>query len=278
MEISENPQLLDRCQRRLVQAWIARIRATEAGVGDRFGFVIAQREPTTFLFADCWPQNPGQIPFDRVFNYVAPVSEDRDPILQQVVEAKRDVVIEVLPGPQRAHSEAVLRAYGYTPRWQIPWLQIDLARRVPALPASHSIQPVAADAWPSFGALYVAAYGYTGAAAAAWQTLAEHGYRGNDFHCFVAAVDQTAAAFGVMFCQGPIALVDGAATLPQQRGLGLQKSLLDARLHAAQARGCTHAFSRTGLGSISQHNLEQLGLHTFVQSTAWRRDETVARG
>jgi len=262
---------LEQCQEQLVHAWIARIRATEAVVGDRFGFTIQQRGPTTVLLADRWPTSAGQVPFDRVFNYVAPPTDAVDLLLQALLESGRDIVIETLPGPQREHSEQRLRAAGLAPQWQIPWLQGDLAALAPGHTTDHPIVAVGAPDWPAFAALYVESYGYTGAAAAAWQTLAEHGYTHRDFSCLVAEVAQTPAAFGAMFSRGPIALVDGAATLPQHRSLGLQKALLAARLLAAQARGCTHAFSRTGLGSISQHNLEKVGMRSFAQSTAWRR-------
>jgi MFS-type transporter involved in bile tolerance (Atg22 family) len=67
------------------------------------------------------------------------------------------------------------------------------------------------------------------------------------------------------------ALVDGAATLPAYRGRGLQKALLSARLLHANEQGALHAFSRTSLGSISQANLQKMGMQVFTQSTAWRR-------
>jgi GNAT superfamily N-acetyltransferase len=65
--------------------------------------------------------------------------------------------------------------------------------------------------------------------------------------------------------------VDGAATLPAYRGRGLQKALLGARLLHAKEQGALHAFSRTSLGSISQANLQAMGMQVLTQSTAWRR-------
>jgi GNAT superfamily N-acetyltransferase len=62
-----------------------------------------------------------------------------------------------------------------------------------------------------------------------------------------------------------------AATLPAARGRGLQKALLNARLLHAKEQGALHAFSRTSLGSISQGNLQKMGMQVFTQSTAWRR-------
>ena len=262
--------LIERCQRQLVAAWTARIRATEAAVGDRFGFSIGQRQPTTWIFADGWPAVADQLPFNRVFGYVAPDPGMADPLLQQVIDAGRDAVIEVVPGSHSAHAEDVLRSYGFTPRWQILWLRHNLTQFVP-LSSPQPTKQVAPEAWPEFATLYAAAYGYAGSVASAWRTLAEHGYTDPGFTCFVVEVGHTSAAFGVMFKQGAMALIDGAATLPQCRGLGFQKALFAARLQHARAQGCSLAWSRTGLGSISQRNMQKLGMSIFGQSTAWRR-------
>jgi hypothetical protein len=48
--------------------------------------------------------------------------------------------------------------------------------------------------------------------------------------------------------------------------------LLATRIQYARERGCTHAFSRTGRGSISQRNMETIGMQIVCCSTAWRRE------
>ena len=84
-------------------------------------------------------------------------------------------------------------------------------------------------------------------------------------------LDSQPAAAGILHMDNDSALVDGAATLPAYRGRGLQKALLSARLLHARTQGALHAFSRTSLGSISQANLQKMGMQIFTQSTAWRR-------
>ncbi len=85
------------------------------------------------------------------------------------------------------------------------------------------------------------------------------------------SVGQTELRFGVLHLHHTSALVDGAATLPDYRGWGLQKVLLATRIRYAKEHGALHAFSRTGSGSISQANMHKLGMRMLVQSTAWRR-------
>ncbi len=86
----------------------------------------------------------------------------------------------------------------------------------------------------------------------------------------MAEVDSTPIGVGVLHLAGATALIDGAATLPQYRGRGAQTALLGARLQYAREQGCAYAVSRTGRGSISQQNMEKLGLTVVTHSTAWR--------
>ena len=91
------------------------------------------------------------------------------------------------------------------------------------------------------------------------------------FIAFLATLGNQPVAAGILHLDQDSALVDGAATLPAYRGRGLQKALLSARLLHAEQQGALHAFSRTSLGSISQANLQAIGMQVLTQSTAWRR-------
>jgi GNAT superfamily N-acetyltransferase len=135
------------------------------------------------------------------------------------------------------------------------------------------LRPMCAAELDQAAQLFVQGYGYPEASAASWYDFARHGYTAPGFACFLAQVEQQPAAFGAVHVQGAIAFVDGAATLARYRGLGLQKALLAARIRYASERNCRYAFSRTGLGSISQQNMEKLGMRLIFQSTAWRRSQ-----
>jgi GNAT superfamily N-acetyltransferase len=121
-----------------------------------------------------------------------------------------------------------------------------------------------------FATVLVHGYGYTGMQATYWHTFAQYGYTAPGFHCFVAELNAAPVGAGVLHLAGPTALVDGAATLPPYRGQGVQKALLAARMQYARDHGCAYAVSRTGYGSISQQNMEKLGLTMVTHSTAWR--------
>jgi len=263
--------LVDLCQDHLVEALHARIRATEQAIGHQFAFEVIQLDHATAFFAHRWPHASHSPPFHRVFHYRAPTYAPKDPFLDRLLDEHIDAVIEVVPGDHQATTASLLQAYGFQPVWRIPWFHLPLKELESAIPSAGLIQKIAHSELAQLASVLSIGYGYEGAEREAWQTFAQHGYRAAGFACFLATVEQYAAAAGVLHLSHTSALVDGAATLPGYRGSGLQKALLAARLSYAKQHGATQAFSRTGAGSISQANLEKLGMRVFIHSTAWRR-------
>jgi GNAT superfamily N-acetyltransferase len=262
--------LIERYQQHLVDALIARIEWAEAASAGQFGFEILRHGPATLVHARSWPNAPDQLPFARVFHYEAPATALPDSILERCTADGIDAIFEVLPGSHSARTSEYLRQQNFAPRWEIPWLDIRTKQLSATSDTQHIIRQVAGHEMEQLADLFVEGYGYSGAQAAFWHAFARYGYTAPDFHCFVAEIQRQLAAFGVVHIQEDIALVDGAATLPRHRGLGLQKALLTARIQYALERGCTYAFSRTGRGSISQRNLETIGMQVVCHSTAWR--------
>jgi GNAT superfamily N-acetyltransferase len=69
-----------------------------------------------------------------------------------------------------------------------------------------------------------------------------------------------------------VALLAGASTVPEGRGLGAQALLLAARLVEARRRGCELAMMVTAPGSTSQRNAERRGFRVAYTRTKWRRE------
>ena len=263
--------LVNLCQQHIIQALQERIQHTEQMVGDQFAFEILQRDATTAFLAHHWPHAQDKPAFHRVFNFTALTDTLHDPLLERLVDEQLDAIVEVLPGNHAHAAATVLRVYHYQPVWSIPWLYIPVQSFTYPPAISSSVQVGKQSDLAQLAEVLIAGYGYAGEEAAAWRTFATYGYRASGFVSFLATLDQQPAAAGILHIQDESALVDGAATLPAYRGRGLQKALLTARLLYAKEHGSLHAFSRTSLGSISQGNLQTIGMQVFTQSTAWRR-------
>jgi len=75
----------------------------------------------------------------------------------------------------------------------------------------------------------------------------------------LARLDGAVAGGASLYVRDGIALLCGAATLPQFRRRGVQSALLHARLDAARRAGCDLAVVTTQPGSKSQENVQRLG-------------------
>lgn len=88
---------------------------------------------------------------------------------------------------------------------------------------------------------------------------------------FLASLDGTPGAAGVLCLHEGIALFGGAATVPELRRRGLQAALFDARMRYAHGHGCDIAMVVTAPASDSQRNAERKGFRIAYTRTKWSR-------
>jgi len=89
--------------------------------------------------------------------------------------------------------------------------------------------------------------------------------------CFVAERDGEAVAAAALAMHGGVALLAGASTCPEWRGLGAQGALLRARLRHAAAAGCDLAMLCAAPGGPSQRNAERAGFRIAYTRMKWGR-------
>jgi GNAT superfamily N-acetyltransferase len=92
---------------------------------------------------------------------------------------------------------------------------------------------------------------------------------------FFACLDNEPVATAVLRCDGGVALLAGASTVPEARRQGAQRALLDARLNMAASQGCDIAMMCAEPGSASQRNAERQGFRIAYSRTKWRLDAPV---
>lgn len=78
---------------------------------------------------------------------------------------------------------------------------------------------------------------------------------------YAARIDGEIAAGGTIAIHGDICDLGVTSTLPEYRGKGLQKYLLQARLAFANKQGATLATVTTEPGSISDLNIQKMGFY-----------------
>lgn len=76
-------------------------------------------------------------------------------------------------------------------------------------------------------------------------------------------------AAGALALHGGVALLAGAATVPEARRRGAQRALLQARLDLARRQGCDVAMMGAQPGSASQRNAERQGFRVAYTRVKW---------
>lgn len=78
------------------------------------------------------------------------------------------------------------------------------------------------------------------------------------WHLYLAMVDGIPSGMGMLYIHQDTAIFAGGATIPSQRGKGVQTALLQHRLRVAAQSHCRLIVGQTSVGSTSQHNMERL--------------------
>ncbi len=87
---------------------------------------------------------------------------------------------------------------------------------------------------------------------------------------YLVEVDDSIIATGGLAIHDGVALFAGASTVPDARGRGAQRALLEARLSHAKQSGCDLAMLVTEPGSGSQRNGERSGFRVAYTRTKWQ--------
>jgi GNAT superfamily N-acetyltransferase len=90
-----------------------------------------------------------------------------------------------------------------------------------------------------------------------------------DSPSFLVELDGRPVAAGALSLHGGVALLAGAATIPEARKRGAQRALLEARLRYAQDAGCDIAMMCAEPGSGSQRNAERQGFRIAYTRIKW---------
>jgi GNAT superfamily N-acetyltransferase len=88
---------------------------------------------------------------------------------------------------------------------------------------------------------------------------------------FIAEIDGQPGAAGALALHEGVALLAGAATVPEFRRRGLQTALLEARIRYACEQGCDLAMMVAEPGSNSQRNAQRQGFSIAYTRLKWQK-------
>ncbi|MFT4416410.1 GNAT family N-acetyltransferase [Fredinandcohnia humi] len=88
---------------------------------------------------------------------------------------------------------------------------------------------------------------------------------------YLASVENEPAGIGVLFCKNKVATLAAAVTVPTFRNRGVQQSLLKHRMNQAILNDCELLVGQARFGSVSQNNMERVGMKIAYTKAIWVR-------
>lgn len=144
-------------------------------------------------------------------------------------------------------------------------------RAEPTLPAGLRVRPAAetdADLWIQTS---VTGWGERKELSDHIRNIAQVAFRNARVTSFFVERDGRPIATGALGIHEKTALLAGASTIPEERGKGAQRALLEARLLEARRRGCEVAVMGAEPGSTSQRNAQRNGFQIAYTRVKWHR-------
>jgi GNAT superfamily N-acetyltransferase len=92
-----------------------------------------------------------------------------------------------------------------------------------------------------------------------------------DWRLYLARIDGKPAAAAKLFVKDGVGLFPDAATRPEFRARGLQTALLRHRAAVAAQAGAELVYSQAAFGSVSQHNMERIGMRVLCTRIIFTR-------
>jgi GNAT superfamily N-acetyltransferase len=143
--------------------------------------------------------------------------------------------------------------------------------QITAAPPAHiQIRAVQPEESELFADLYLAAFDIPDAPGLAYLRESIRLLPGRPgLYCFLAAVNNLLAGMAILFIHQHTGYLATAAVLPAFRGYGCHKALLQARLTVARRKDCQLVAGSARIGSISQQNMEKVGLRMAYTKALW---------
>ena len=95
-------------------------------------------------------------------------------------------------------------------------------------------------------------------------------YNEAGWHFYLASYNNSAAAIAVLYVQDGVGSLAAAATLPEFQRRGCQTALVAARIREAAQLECDLVVGQASFGSISQANMERMGLRIAYTKSLWK--------
>lgn len=212
---------------------------------------------------------------DPLFNRVLGFGDGALPLLDDVLgwyaERQATCRFDLVSGAFSQRVGDALAGRGFTPRPLETFLHAPPEPLAAPESGGPRVWKLAVEELDEFADIFLEVYPQEPLAEASVRNCLKVQYGQPAWHCYLASVAGTVAAFGAMYVNDGAAALISAATLPQFRRQGCQTALLARRMADAAELGCDLVWSHAACGSTSQRNMERQGMRPDYIKYRWER-------
>ena len=191
------------------------------------------------------------------------------PLLDFYHSNDKSCTIELVPSLDDEIVFLTLARNGLYQSFSSVMLYRPLSSPIKSFNENITIEPVNKKETNLLADIHVAGFEFQGEDAEQEYMIVEEGYKNDAFHCFVTKMGNKSISSGSLFVYNDIGVLFGGSTIPEFRGKGSQRALLEYRINEAIKLGCKYLISHTTMFSPSQRNLERVGFHIACNRMRW---------
>lgn len=263
-----NESFMNEIEQSEIDYMVDRMRSIQLREGNPEGVEIVRIGHATCFYSKTmpWP----------MFNTVKGLrNEDHDliePILSFYRERERKPRIELVPSLVNSKFMAKLTGQGFYQSGFHASVYIDPMHYQIEEQQSITIRELGSDEFDVYATIHCLATGLgtEGIPYVSMNNRILHDRKGWRF--YLASVNDTPAAVGVMYMQDGIASLTFGATHPEYRNRGLQQALIKHRIEAANRAQCRLVVSQCAFLSSSHRNMERSGMRIGYIRATWERE------
>jgi ribosomal protein S18 acetylase RimI-like enzyme len=177
--------------------------------------------------------------------------------------------VEIIPLPEYDDLLLALAKKGLYNSGYTVMLYKSLENITPNLSSKLQINRVQKEDSSLLADIHVTGFEFQGDDAQQEHLIVKEGYNNEKFKSYIAKSEGVSIGAGTLFVHKDIGVLFGGATVPQYRGKGCQRALLEYRINEAMNLGCKLLVSHTNTYSASQRNLERVGFHLASNRARW---------
>jgi hypothetical protein len=271
----QTPIMTDEQAQRIVHGEVAYVdswlESMKEQFGDSFGVQIGR-------FGNAFGFVAQGIPDHYIFNRVIGLTTQDEKFLDDILKwySKYGVPCQIDLSPHQAHDNLFvsLAKHGLYPSQFYTVLYGTPSPDMPLLPPHITVREVRQEELDLFSNLHAQGFFEAHEGSNASTRLVGESMKGlygrPGWHLYLAFVEEIPAATAVLYIQDQIASLSADSTVPQFRGRGCHTALIQQRIAHAARSDCDLVITRTEVGTVSQRNMERVGMHIAYTRPTWK--------